>query len=224
VSVYDPGPHGFATNGKQAPTNRGPDWTDFLGAVYVFTRTDESWKKQAFLRPAIDDWRDFGDEISVSADGNLFVANSVRGVEVFELTEGEWEFKVSLSPNNGQRAGGFGASISLSSDSSTLAIGAPREHRGATGIEGYQGDENPKRESGAVYVFTHSDGIWRQLSYVKASNSQAGIRFGSAVSLSASGDTMVVGASAEFNTTTGINGDQYDETTKAKDAGAVYLY
>lgn len=59
-----------------------------------------------------------------------------------------------------------------------------------------------------------------QQAYLKASNTGANDSFGRAVAMS--GDTAVVGASAEDSSATGVNGDQ--TSNGASDAGAVYVF
>jgi hypothetical protein len=56
--------------------------------------------------------------------------------------------------------------------------------------------------------------------YLKASNTEANDDFGSVLSLS--GDTLVVGASYEDSSATGVDGDQADNS--AADSGAVYVF
>ena len=60
-------------------------------------------------------------------------------------------------------------------------ISWPLAHRledsNATGINGDQGNSNAP-DSGAVYLFTRSGGVWTQKAYLKASNSNAGDEFG----------------------------------------------
>jgi len=58
--------------------------------------------------------------------------------------------------------------------------------------------------------------------YFKASNTEAGDLFGYTVSLSADGSTLAVGAPYEDSNSSGINGDQTDNS--ALQSGAVYLY
>jgi hypothetical protein len=118
----------------------------------------------------------------------------------------------------------FGASLSLSADGNTLAVGAPGEGSNATGIDGDQTD-NSAGEAGAVYVFTRSGGVWTQQAYVKASNNDGepfGDFFGGSVSLSADGNTLAVGARGEDSNATGIDGEQTDNS--ASGAGAVYVF
>ena len=61
---------------------------------------------------------------------------------------------------------------------------------------------------------------WSQQAYLKASNTDTFDQLGHSVSVS--GDTLVVGALAESSGTTGINGDQDDNS--AVSAGAVYVF
>ena len=58
--------------------------------------------------------------------------------------------------------------------------------------------------------------------YVKAFNTGASDNFGSAVSLSGDGNTLVVGARAERSAATGIDGNQADNA--AAGSGAVYVF
>jgi len=59
----------------------------------------------------------------------------------------------------------------------------------------------------------------QQTAYLKASNTDAGDRFGR---IAISGDTLVAGAGNEDSNATGINGDQSNNS--AGDAGAVYVF
>ena len=61
----------------------------------------------------------------------------------------------------GGSQGHTGNSVALSADGSTMAIGAPCESGGATGINGNQND-NSMYASGAVYVFIRQGDSWTQ--------------------------------------------------------------
>ncbi len=69
--------------------------------------------------------------------------------------------------------GNFGASLAMSSDGTTMAVGAPGDD---------SADLNPLNSgasrSGAVYVFVRSGGAWQQQGYLKASNIGFGDNFG----------------------------------------------
>ncbi len=135
--------------------------------------------------------------------------------DVFGVTcqQFEWDYLKASNTGGGDL---FGHSVALSGD--TLAVGAYRESSAATGVNGDQ-DSNSASDSGAVYVFVRSGGIWSQQAYLKASNTGASDRFG--ISLALSGDTLAVGAHLEDSAAAGVNGDQSSNATI--DSGAVYV-
>src|SRR6266851_9295205 len=59
-----------------------------------------------------------------------------------------------------------------------------------------------------------------QQAYLKASNTDSGDSFGGSVTVS--GDTIVVGAPSESSNTTGVNGNQNDNS--ASSSGAAYVF
>jgi hypothetical protein len=120
---------------------------------------------------------------------------------------------VYLKASNTNGGDGFGSSVALDGD--TLAVGAPDERSAATGVGGDQGDDTAA-EAGAVYVFTRTSGVWGQQAYLKASNTDAFDRFGSALALD--GDRVAVGAPGEASATGAPSNDTEPE------AGAVYLF
>ncbi|MEM9457831.1 MAG: integrin [Myxococcota bacterium] len=88
----------------------------------------------------------------------------------------------------------FGASLVLSEDGSTLAIGAPAEDSDTTSVNGPDSN-NDEDESGAVYVFVRADnGRWSQQAYLKANNAESPDSFGASVAMNDDGNTLVVGA------------------------------
>ena len=111
----------------------------------------------------------------------------------------------------------FGKSVAVSGN--TVVVGADQEDSNATGVNGNSAD-NSALESGAAYVFTRSGGVWTQRAYLKASNTGAGDRFGSAVAIS--GDMVVISAEFEDSSATGVNGNQADNS--ATDSGAAYVF
>ena len=122
-----------------------------------------------------------------------------------------------LKASNTEPGDRFGDALSLSADGNTLVIGALSEDSSAIGINGDRND-NSADGAGAAYVFVRSEGIWQQQAYLKASNTRPFFSFGSALSLSADGNTLGVGARGEESVATGINDDQND--TSALRAGA----
>ena len=115
----------------------------------------------------------------------------------------------------------MGPTLAISRDGSTLAVGAPDEDSAARGVDGDQTD-NEAYAAGAVYVLVRDGDGWSQQAYLKASNTDLGDGFGFAVALSADGSTLAVGANYEDSATSGIDGDQSDNS--AYESGAVYVY
>jgi hypothetical protein len=217
-------------NGNQAD-NSAPG----AGAVYVFTRSGGTWSQQAYLKASNTEAGDnfginltlSGDTLAVGAYEEDSDATGVGGdqtnnnrpgsgaVYVFTRSGVTWAQQAYVKASN---AGGlFGYSLSLSGD--TLAVAAPWENSNATGINGNQADTSAP-EAGAVYVFTRTAGVWTQQAYLKGSNTEAGDRFGQGLALD--DDTIAAGARFEASATTGINGDETNNT--APNAGAVYIF
>jgi FG-GAP repeat len=113
----------------------------------------------------------------------------------------------------------FGASVSLSGDGSTLAVGASLEDSNTSGINTVPNDDS--ENAGAVYVFTRNGSAWTQQAYIKPSHAGVSHYFGVSVSLSADGNTVAVGASGEATGTGGIN---VAPDIDAPGSGAAYVF
>jgi hypothetical protein len=230
------------------------------GAVYVFVRRANAWSQQAYVKASNSDTNDrFGSRIALSADGRTMVvaatgegsaATGIDGdqndntsfgegaVYVFSRGGGVWRQQAYVKASNRYGRKKFGTAIALSSDGNTLAVGAPGEAGGSTGVDGDQSWTRDYWESGAAYLFTRLGSTWTQTAYVKASNTGGGLSapydpdeesgiygdwFGYALALSGDGNTLVVGAPLEDGGAGGIGGDQGDDVD-AINSGAVYVF
>ena len=220
------------------------------GAVYVFTRDAAgTWSQQAYVKASNNEFIDefqygdgfgysvalSGDTLAVGAPGEESLATGIDGDQsddnatfsgaVYVFTRdgaGAWSQQAYVKASNTDAGDRFGMSLALSGEGDTLVVGAKYEDSAATGIDGDQGD-NSAPSAGAAYVFTRdATGTWSQQAYVKASNTDAGDRFGMSLALSGEGDTLVVGAKYEDSAATGIDGDQGDNS--APSAGAAYVF
>ncbi|MBU6482923.1 MAG: FG-GAP repeat protein, partial [Nitrospirae bacterium] len=144
-------------------------------------------------------------------------APSAGAVYVFTRTAGVWTQQAYLKASNTDAGDGFGYSVALAGD--TLVVGAPFEASNAMGVNGNQAD-NSAPNSGAVYVFTRTAGVWTQQAYLKASNTDAGDEFG--ISIALAGDSLAVAGLFEASNATGVNGNQADNS--APNSGAVYVF
>ncbi|NLW71629.1 MAG: integrin, partial [Chloroflexi bacterium] len=207
-------------NGNQQNNN-----AEDAGAAYVFTRDGQgNWSQQAYLKASNTDRGDwFGCSVAISGDaivvGASEKANRAGAAYVFTRDgQGNWSQQAYLKASNADVYDQFGDSVAISGD--TIVVGAYQEASSATGVNGNQ-QNNSASEAGAAYVFTRdSQGNWSQQAYLKASNTDAHDYFGESVAIS--GDTIVVGASAEASNATGVNGEQHDNSKYW--AGAAYVF
>jgi hypothetical protein len=187
----------------------------------------------------------FGDAIALSGDGNTLAvgaraessaaagingnqadtsALSSGAVYVFARAGDRWVQQAYLKASNPGSNDQFGHVVALSADGNILAVSAPFEDSGATGVDGDQAD-NSLQQSGAVYVFARTGTVWSQQAYLKASNTgeaEDGDQFGFSLALSDDGTTLAAGAIAEDSADASINGNQADNS--ANSAGAVYVF
>jgi hypothetical protein len=200
---------------------------------------------------------EFGHAVAISADGNTIAvsafweASAAKGINgnqddhsipnagavyVFARRGTTWTQQAYIKASNtGEAAQGdtwgegdqFGASMALSDDGNTLAVGALSEDG-----SGFNGDDrdNSFPNAGAVYVFNRTGTNWAQTGYLKPANPDGegqgaggafGDMFGYSVSLSADGRTLAAGAFDEDGSARTINGP-YDNRRNA--AGAVYVF
>jgi len=207
------------------------------GAVYVFTRTAGVWSEQSFLKASNPGVLD-GFGASVDVDRNTLIvgapnedssavglggsqtdnsAPDAGAVYVFKRTGTLWLHEAYIKASNTESGDKFGSSVALVGN--TAVIGAVDEDSNAVGVNGSEAN-NSEGQAGAAYVFTRFGSLWTQQAYLKASNSDSGDRFGSALHLN--GDTLVVGSTGESSASTGVNGVQLDESVP--NAGAAYVF
>jgi hypothetical protein len=213
------------------------------GAVYVFTRTGDTWTQQAYIKASNTDADDqFGRSVALSGDtlavGTPYEDSNATGVNdedgqsddsaaysgavyVFTRTGDTWTQQAYIKASNTGEFDYFGARVALSGD--TLAVGAPEEASNATGVNDEDGQSDDSAAySGAVYVFTRTGDTWTQQAYIKASNTGAGDNFGYSVALS--GDTLAVGGPGEASNATGVNDPDGQLNGDAAFSGAVYVF
>jgi cysteine-rich repeat protein len=213
------------------------------GAVYVFTRSGTTWSQQAYIKASNAGAGDlFGQSMALTADGATLAvgalgeASAASGIDgdqsddstpaagavyLFTRSGSTWSQQTYIKASNPDTGDGFGWSLAVSADGTTLAVGAATENSAATGIDGDQSD-NSATLAGAVYLFSRSGATWSQQAYVKASNTDPFDIFGYRVSLSADGTILVASAVGEGSSATGIGGNQGDNS--AANAGAVYAF
>ena len=237
------GADGESSNATGIDGDQTDETAPGAGAVYIFERSGTTWSQQSYIKASnSNDYDYFGFSVSLSADGNTLAvgaygedsnATGINGTEtnnsayqsgavyVFERSGTTWSQQAYIKASNTGPEDYFGFRVSLSADGNTLAVGVFLEDSNATGINGNQTD-NSASAAGAVYIFVRSGAEWSQQAYIKASNTNALDYFGYSVSLSADGNTLVVGAYGEDSNATGINGSE--TINGASSSGAVYVF
>ncbi len=217
------------------------------GAVYIFVRSGNTWVQEAYVKASNSDANDgFGTAVSLSNDGHTLAVgapfedsaaagvNALNGeqdntlpdagaVYLFTRTAGAWRQKAYVKADNPDQNDQFGASVALSGDGKTLAVGAIGEDSDARGTYAGSGNivgqNNALDQAGAVYVFSlDAAGDWLQQAYVKASNTGLVNQFGKSVALSPDGSTLLVGAPNESS-----NGSSEADKSMSG-AGAAYEF
>jgi hypothetical protein len=231
-------------NGTGATGNPADNTVANAGAVYVYLRGATGWTQQAYLKASNPGAGDgFGVALSLSANGSTLAvgapgedsstttinsvsnnaASDAGAAYVFTRTGATWTQQAYVKASNAGADDAFGASVSLSADGSTLAVGAPGEDSSTTGVIATAPSvNNSAANAGAAYVFGRSGTTWTQQAYVKASNTDAGDEFGRSLALSGDGGTLAVGAPNESSAATGVNGNASDNSAAA--SGAVYVF
>jgi len=230
---------GVGGTGENSINNPENPYGQSSGAIYVFVRNNGKWQQQAYLKASNPDTTytyggdKFAHELQLSADGNTLAVGARReqsaatgingdqsdnsayeagAVYVFVRVGEHWQQQAYIKGHNTSENHGFGGNLSLNADGNILAVGATRQGSAETG------DIN----SGAVYVFERSNGIWQQQSYLKGDIKPRGGRFGRSVGLSADGKTLVVGVfdpSVATPASHSVRGPHYDDYY-----GAAYVF
>ena len=158
------------------------------GHARVFEFSGGSWSQLGSDIDGEAAYDNFGQSVSLSSDGTILAvggwgnddfATNAGHVRVFEFSGGSWS---QLGSDIDGEAGynSFGESVSLSSDGTILAVGAPDN-------DGFASN------AGHAQVYEFSGGSWSQLGADIDGEAETD-EFGSSVSLSSDGTILAVGA------------------------------
>lgn len=162
------------------------------GAAYAFKREGDTWRQETKLFPPDGRKGDRFGGVSISADGQTAMIggydaanqnDSGNGVGyIFSRSDGTWTHRAEIVPDGFGPEGGFGGGV-LSADGTTALIG-----------DSFAEDENGRRV-GIAYLFTREGDGWSQQTILTPPDEFEGDNFGGRLSLSARGETAVIGAS-----------------------------
>ena len=166
-----------------------PDTDSSKGAAYIYTRNMGSYGMPVTLNDPVGVGSDsFGRSVGISGDGGTLLigaygTRSIKGIAyVYTLSGGSYGAPASVSATDGTNGDGFGVVVAISSDASTLLIGAS----GATSLA-------PKWQTGKAYVFTRVAGSYTPLVTLNDPLDTSADAFGIAVAVSGDGGVLVVG-------------------------------
>ncbi len=215
------------------------------GAVYVYSRSGNTWSQQAYVKASNTDAGDlFGYSVGLSADGSTLAVSAydedsssreINGVQdrnrrgsgaifVFTRSGTTWSQQAYLKASNAENGDSLGYEIAISHDGNTIVGGAADEDCYSAGINppGCDTEYKTDTSTGAAYVFVRNGTTWTQQAFIKSSHPSKEDWFGSRLSLSGDGNTLAVGSQLENGGSKGINGKQDD--LSAEDSGALYLF
>lgn len=159
------------------------------GAAYVYTRSDDRWQMQSNLLSEDDRHHvGIGGEVHLTDEGSTAVVSgaidhssgesSTAGtVYVLERSESSWTLVDEITSSNPQHNGGFGATVGLSADASTIVAAA-------------QGEQPP-----GTYHFERGGDSWSgQARLEPPAIEYTDANLGTAIDVTADGSTAVVSA------------------------------
>lgn len=161
------------------------------GSAYYFFWTGAAWVEQQKIVTADLETKDFvGTDLALNYAGDVAVitagGDDLSGTDsdegsayIFTRSGTTWtEGQKLVSPVLGDR---FGRCVAMSDDSSVIAIGTEKN------------DDNGV-DSGAVFIFRESGGVWSQAQQLEPLDAAAGQEFGWDVTVAGDGETVAVGA------------------------------
>ncbi|MCP4128449.1 MAG: PKD domain-containing protein, partial [Gammaproteobacteria bacterium] len=161
---------------------------NYSGSAYVYSWTGNAWNQTKIIATdgAADDT--FGWSVAVSSDGSTVVVSapgdddngdSSGSAYVYSRTGSTWN-QTKIMATDGAASDYFGWSVAVSSDGSTIIVGA------------YCDDDNGST-SGSAYVYSWTGSTWYQTKII-ATDGAADDAFGRSVAVSSGGSTVIIGA------------------------------
>jgi len=170
------------------PGDGNPSGNHTPGAIWVFTRTGNTWIQQGLKLVGTGSTgpAEQGLSVKISADGNTIaeggsIDNKTRGAAwVFTRSGGTWVQQRPKIVGTGYAGpqSAQGSSVGLSADGNTLIVGGSLDNS----------------QLGAAWIFTRSGSIWTQQgNKLVGTGGPNSAMQGQSVSLSADGNTAIVG-------------------------------
>ncbi len=163
------------------------------GEIYVYTYSGSSWALEEHL--VASDWEKFAN-FGVDLDfENGFAAIGARqadgeeedtgAVYIFSRSGTTWTEETKITHEDSKDGDWFGFEVDLDEDAETLVIGVPHDD---------EDDNDPTENTGSAFIYTGSEDTWSEQTQLWSSDGRDGDCFGSRVSMSSDGDSILIGA------------------------------
>lgn len=172
------------------------------GAGYIYTRSGSVWSERTKLTSA--EWyasNNFGKSVALSHNGSIAVIGGNNGedlmpVYIFTGSGSSWSQLAKVIGHDCIPQDYFGQALAASSDGSTVVVGS-------------RFDSDAGTYSGSVYVFTRVGNAYTQQAKLTALDAGHSDYFGTSVSVSGDGNTVLIGAHLKINDGNGAHGASY---------------
>lgn len=162
------------------------------GAVYVYTFNSSAWVQNSYIkRNDLVANSYFGRQVCVSGDGGVFVVGadgvgtSAGAFYIYDTgnkTQSFPDIEVGkIRPNAIVNSDEYGRAVYVSQDGKTIAVASFRKFN----------------YTGAVYIYSKQVDTWNLQATILASDGAANDCFGTSITLSQDGNTLVVGATGK---------------------------
>ncbi|MCP4131133.1 MAG: hypothetical protein GY754_09150 [bacterium] len=160
------------------------------GSIYVYKLNGSLWDETKITASDGTEGDRFGVAVAVSADGNMIVAGAsmddgkgAGSVYLYKWNGSLWS-ETKITASDGSIGDRFGVVVAVSADGNTVAAGAPF-------------DDEPDYGADSVYFYRWNGSTWQE-TIVKPIGSSRYVIFGASLSVSADGNTVVVGVGGEM--------------------------
>lgn len=180
------------------------------GAIHIYERVGTTWTHLQQIVPSNPQYYEyFGWSSAVSGDGSTIIVGSpYKDVQsgqdggaafIYTLNGGSFTEQAVLVGSTITNSDLFGYSVAINADGTRAAVGAPYK------------DPSGYWDSGTVYAYSRSGSTWTETQIITPTSPSYYERVGWSMCMSASGDTIAVGA--PYHSSPGYNSN-----------GAVYVF
>ena len=206
----------------------------YFGAAYVFTKGENGWKQEAYIKAIGEDEnsedrsRSFGDAIALSANGSVLAVGSpgsnitssgqqedtiYSAVHIYRKTGAQWKPDALVNSPDPTLQARFGTSVALSSDGVMLAVG--EDHA----LSFHNLDLYNK---GRAHTYVFADGQWSFQATLQPENGMKKNGFGGHIVMAGSGDLIAVCAPDDAGDSVALAPDSGSESLSQ--SGSAYVF